>query len=76
MGWIIPLVLLGGMVGLFYLMAKKGIGCCGSMMSGGCGMGTDDQTQESPQPKGEARTPTRARREALVARENGHPTER
>ena len=31
--WIIPVVLLGGIGALYYLMAKKGIGGCGSMMS-------------------------------------------
>jgi hypothetical protein len=41
--WIIPAVLLGGVGGLYYLMAKKGISCCGSMMSSRCGMGEEAQ---------------------------------
>ncbi|MGH8056183.1 MAG: hypothetical protein ACREOH_02935 [Candidatus Entotheonellia bacterium] len=57
--WIIPVVLLGGVGGLYYLMAKKGIGCCGSMTSGGCGMGMGDEERESPQPRAEAREPIR-----------------
>jgi hypothetical protein len=88
--WIIPAVLLGGVGGLYYLMAKKGIGCCGSMMSSGCGMGTEDKERESRQSRTEARepvrkeggfpqpptAPARTRQEALVGRENGHPEER
>ena len=54
--WIIPAVLLGGVGGLYYLMAKKGIGCCGSMMSNGCGRGAE--TRESPQSRTEAREPS------------------
>jgi hypothetical protein len=53
--WILPAVLLGGVGGLYYLMAKKGISCCGSMMSSGCGRGA--QTRESPQSQAEAREP-------------------
>lgn len=88
--WIIPAVLLGGVGGLYYLMAKKGIGCCGSMMSSGCGMGMEDKERESRPSRTEARepvrkgggssqpptAPTRTRQEALVGRENGHPEER
>ena len=33
--WIIPVVLLGGIGALYYLMAKKGVSCCGSTMSSG-----------------------------------------
>ena len=51
--WIVPLVLLGGIGALYYLMAKKGVGCCGSMMSSSCGMG--EERRESPQPRAEAR---------------------
>jgi hypothetical protein len=57
--WILPAVLLGGVGGLYYLMAKKGIGCCGSMMSRGCGMGMEQETRESRQPRTEAGEPAR-----------------
>lgn len=50
--WIIPAVLLGGVGSLYYLMAKKGIGCCGSTMSSGCSMG--EKGREVPQPRAEA----------------------
>lgn len=53
--WILPAVLLGAVGVLYYVMAKKGISCCGSMMSNGCGMGAD--TRESPQSRTEAREP-------------------
>jgi hypothetical protein len=53
--WIIPVVLLGGIGALYYFMAKKGIGCCGSMMSRGCGMGKE--MREPPQSQAEAREP-------------------
>jgi len=88
--WIIPAVVLGGVGGLYYLMAKKGIGCCGSMMSRGCGMGMEDEAQESRQPRIEAReparkeggspqppaAPVRTRQGVLVGGDNGHPEER
>lgn len=41
--WTMPAMLLAGVGGLYYFMAKKGIGYCGSMMS--------------PQPTAEARSP-------------------
>jgi hypothetical protein len=86
--WIIPVVLLGGIGALYYLMAKKGIGCCGSMMSSGCGMGED--RRESPRPRTEGQKPAehpegtpqtpaespRGRRGVLVGKDNGHPEER
>lgn len=86
--WILPAVLLGGVGGLSYLMAKKGIGCCGSMMSSGCGMG--EQSREAPQPRAEARQPAGHsevmppapvepaphRRVALVGKDNGNAGER
>jgi hypothetical protein len=86
--WIIPAVLLGGVGGLYYLMAKKGISCCGSMMSSGCGTGED--RRESPRPRTEAQKPPehlevppqtpaespRRRRGVLVGTDNGHPEER
>lgn len=86
--WIVPLVLLGGIGVLYYLTAKKGIGCCGSMMSRDCGMG--EERRESPQPRAEARKPVehpevppqtpvaslRRRRGVLVGKDNGHPEER
>jgi len=53
--WTIPVVLLGGIGALYYLMAKKGIGGCGSMMSSGCGMGED--RRESPPRRTEAQKP-------------------
>lgn len=88
--WIIPVVLLGGVGVLYYLMAKKGIGCCGSMMSRGCGMGMEEEVRESRPPRTEAREPVRkgggspqpptapahTRQGALVGGENGHPEER
>ena len=86
--WIVPLVLLGGIGALYYLMAKKGVGCCGSMMSSSCGMG--EERRESPQPRAEARKPAEhpevppqtpaasppGRREVLAGKDNGHPEER
>ncbi|MGH8069028.1 MAG: hypothetical protein ACRERE_28095 [Candidatus Entotheonellia bacterium] len=86
--WIIPAVLLGGVGGLYYLMAKKGISCCGSMMSSGCGRGAE--TRESPQSQAEAREPVergevappapaepaRPRRGTLVGQTNGDLGER
>jgi hypothetical protein len=86
--WIVPLVLLGGIGVVYYLMAKKGISCCGSMMSSGCGMG--EERRESSQPRAEARKPAdhpevppqtpaespRRRRGVLVGKDNGHPEER
>jgi hypothetical protein len=86
--WILPAVLLGGVGGLYYLMAKKGIGCCGSTMSRGCGRGAE--TRESPQSRAEAREPRepaevappapvepgRARRGTLVGHTNGDLCER
>jgi hypothetical protein len=86
--WILPAVLLGGVGGLYYFMAKKGIGCCGSVMSSGCGMGAE--TRESPQSRAEAREPTepvevapqapagpgRPRRGTLVGHTNGDLGER
>jgi hypothetical protein len=86
--WIIPVVLLGGIGALYYLMAKKGIGGCGSMMSSGCGMGED--RRESPRRRTEAQKPAehpevppqtpaespRRRRGVLVGKDNGHPEER
>jgi hypothetical protein len=86
--WIIPAVLLGGVVGLYYLMAKKGIGCCGSMMSSGCGMG--EKAQEPPRhtakverpdehvnivPEAPA-DPTRPRTGTLVGKASGNSHER
>ncbi len=87
--WIIPVVLLGGVGTMYYLMAKKGIGGCGSMMSSGCGMGRGE-AQESCQPRTEARepaqegegsppppaAPARTQRGVLVGRDNGYPEER
>jgi hypothetical protein len=85
--WIIPAVLLGGVGGMYYLMAKKGIGCCGSMMSRGCGMG--GEAQEPPRhaakvqppdehvniaPEAPAK-PTRPRRGTLVGKANGNSDE-
>jgi hypothetical protein len=86
--WILPVVLLGGVGALYYLMAKKGISCCGSMMSGGCGMGAE--TRESPQSQAEAREPAepvevvpqapvdpaRPRRGALMGKTSGDLGER
>jgi hypothetical protein len=88
--WILPAVLLGGVGGLYYLMAKKGIGCCGSMMSSGCGAGTEDKARESPRSRAEARElrepvdvappepvePGRTRRGTLVGHTNGDLGER
>lgn len=88
--WILPAVLLGGVGGLYYLMAKKGIGCCGSMMSSGCGAGTEDEARESPRSRAEAhesREPVdvaspapvergRTRSGALVGHIDGDPGER
>ena len=85
--WIIPAVLLGGVGGLYYLMAKKGIGCCGSMMSRSCGMG--GEAQEPPRhaakiqrpdehvniaPEAPAE-PTRPRRGTLVGKASGNSDE-
>jgi hypothetical protein len=86
--WIIPAVLLGGVGGLYYLMAKKGISCCGSMMSSGCGRGAE--TRESPPSRAEAREPAepaevapqapaepgRTRRGTLVGQTSGDLDER
>jgi hypothetical protein len=86
--WIIPVVLVGGIGALYYPMAKKGVGCCGSMMSSGCGMGED--RRESPRPRTEAQKPAeypevppqtpvespRRQRGVLVGTDNGHPEER
>ncbi len=88
--WILPAVLLGGVGGLYYLMAKKGIGCCGSMRSSGCGMGMEDEARESPRSRAEARDPRgpvdgappvpeepgRTRRRTLVGYTNGDLGER
>jgi hypothetical protein len=87
--WILPIMLLGGVGGLYYLMAKKGIGCCGSMMSSGCGMGMEKEGQESHQRRTEAgeparngegsprppAAPARTRQGVLVGRGTGHPQE-
>jgi hypothetical protein len=86
--WIIPAVLVGGVGGLYYLMAKKGISCCGSTMSSGCGRGAE--TRESPQLRAEAREPEepaevapqapaepgRTRRGTLVGQTSGDLDER
>jgi hypothetical protein len=86
--WIIPAALFGGVGALYYVMAKKEISCCGSMMSSGCGSGA--QTRESPQSRAEAREPsepvevapqapappTRPRRGTLVGHTNGDRGER
>jgi hypothetical protein len=86
--WIIPVVLLGGIGALYYRMAKKGIGGCGSMMSSGCGMGED--RRESHRRRTEAQKPAehpevppqtpaespRRRRGVLVGKDNGYPEER
>ena len=86
--WIIPAVLFGGVGGLYYLMAKKGISCCGSMRSSGCGMGTE--ARESPQSGAETREPVgqvevapqaptkpvRTRRGTLVGNASGDGSER
>jgi hypothetical protein len=86
--WIIPVVLLGGVGALYYFMAKKGISCCGSMMSSGCGRGAE--TREAPQSRAEAREPRepvevapqapaeprRPRRKTLVGHTNGDRGER
>lgn len=85
--WIIPAVLVGGVGVLYYLMAKKGIGCCGSMMSSGCDMG--GEAQEPPRhaakiqrpdehvniaPEAPAE-PTRSRRGTLVGKASGNSDE-
>jgi hypothetical protein len=88
--WILPAVLLGGVGGLYYLMAKKGISCCGSMMSSGCGRGMEKEAQESRQPRteveepvgkgeGSLRPPTvspRTQQGVLVGSDTGHSEER
>lgn len=86
--WILPAVLLGGVGGMYYLMAKRGISCCGSMMSSGCGMG--GEARESPQPRDEVRKPAEhsevapqapvepahIRRGTLVGKDSGDSGER